>query len=130
MIPASSFGPIIDGKAWVVYLPNPVKRLDQWPRLDRPCDDCDGKSVNGTDDERDLWKDNCINGRHTFTVEVEGRCDPMGHCCFAGCDLLPCGCCRNAPHLAQPVRTLRVSVVPGMVEEQEDGTWRVQLQIH
>lgn len=22
----------------------------------------------------------------------------MSHCCFAGCDLLPCGCCRNDLH--------------------------------
>lgn len=31
-----------------------------------------------------------------FVIEGDLGCSPaLSHCCFAGCDLLPCGCCRQ-----------------------------------
>ena len=54
-------------------------------------------------------------GWHTFDIEVE--CDgPIG---------------ANIASTDGTFRRLyRASVVEGMVQEQEDGTWRVQLKIH
>jgi hypothetical protein len=96
------------------YLQDNLPDTNSAMLFDRPCDTCyepDFRVSSGYDDANDRQCPDCDGtGRHTFTVEAEPH-DPENWT-------------ENWRH------TYRVSVVPGMVEEQEDGTWRVQLQIH
>jgi hypothetical protein len=119
MIPATSFGPIVDGKAWVIC-PNEIEhdsdpdwlRLAFWHGSDRPCGTCGGKPwwekhwwstphkdwLRTLPDERfDLVASTCPDcdgtGRHTFDIEVAWQTEVD----------------------AYESERLRVSVVPGMV---------------
>ena len=115
MIPASHWHDNGDGSAWWVIDTHGDHRLQRgW--LDRPCDTCDGEG-NIWDDDDDGSYDcpDCDGtGRHAFTIEVSCLGDTE-RCRFV---------------MTEHEHTLRVSVVPDMIEEQEDGTWRVMLQIH
>jgi hypothetical protein len=93
VIPSTSFGPIVDGKAWLAVAADPAGY--GWDiALDRPCDTCDGTGVIDEFDGDDVFDcDECDGtGRHTFDIEVE-----------------------NDTYLIDPSFTYRVSVVPGMV---------------
>lgn len=97
MIPASHISFNDDGTAW--YIPhhelwkrNPHFIEDYWKRLDRPCDNLCGDIGESCDD--------CINGRHTFTIEIDGWYDEAAGA-FVGA--------------VRGNRTLRVSVVPDVV---------------
>jgi hypothetical protein len=105
MIPATHFGPIVDGKAWFVFESSPVHGVRRITDLDRPCDTCGGALG------RNVYRDSndpgcfvrcpdCIDGRHTFDVEVE--CEGPAGANIASTD----GTFR---------RLMPVSVVPGMV---------------
>jgi hypothetical protein len=97
MIPATSFQLNDDGTAWCV-LANHAK-MGGWPwwmALDRPCDTCGG-DLDLAEPEGDCT--DCIDGRHTFTVEVEPFNAELADAF-------------NLPFV--PI-THRVSVVPGMV---------------
>ena len=106
-----------DGTALVVFWPNEDdEQLAVYRVADRPCDTCDGSG------EQDWIIDNggrpgnyptpcpdCFgSGRLCFEIEVEGEWEPR----------------------MTEDRTLIVSVQPGMVEQQDDGTWRVKLAVH
>jgi len=93
MIPASHFLDNGDGTLWLVFDP---MRLGPWPDFDRPCDRCAQDFTNMVTRETH----DCINGRHTFTVEV-GTYTPNG---------IP-----DDPSIAIYCERRRVSVVPGMV---------------
>lgn len=110
MIPQDSITFTDDGHAWLVIT---YGKPQNWPVFnDRPCDTCEGswEAVSFPSDEQDgeivyaLRRcPHCIDGRHTF--EISTYCEQQ-------CDVLPCkfvGDCSGG------VRTLRVSVVPGMV---------------
>jgi hypothetical protein len=127
MIPVDHWHENGDGTAWLVsedgWIDNYAKMRSLTERggdllrlhhLDRPCDTCDGDMVvHGPNQSRHEAARHarcpaCIDGRHTFWVEVAWQTEVDAY--------------ESERH--------RVSVVPGMVEEQEDGTWRVQLKIH
>ena len=117
MIPADYWLDNGDGTAWIVFAEGSVfdQHFTGIRGDDRPCDTCDGGGY--PNHELPICPDCDGTGRHTFTVEVAcpctlGRSGSMPDCGGTG------------------IRTHRVSVVPDMVEEQEDGTWRVQLNIH
>lgn len=128
MIPVDRINFTGDGHAW--FVTGTRGGSLEAAALDRPCDTCGGtgtvhcpgpsvkpqtqmqRNAAGLVMGRDycygmhMGHDcpDCIDGRHTFDIEVgEGeRCHSTVH---------------------------RVSVVPGMVTKQEDGTWLVQLKI-
>jgi len=118
-IPADHWHTNPDGTAW--WVPAPIAGEPVLRELDRLCDTCGGTEVTETEhgiiDPSDGSVTSvetvihacpdCINGRHTFTVEVENS--------YPG-------------WLYEKSRPLRVSVVK--VEPQDDGTWRVLLRIH
>jgi hypothetical protein len=107
MIPADHWHDNGDGTAWLVFKFGTGLNGAAWEELDRPCDTCDGTMRVGCD-EHDSWScepcPDCINGQHTFTVEV--RCIE----CHER-DLLGFTPTRNC----SGIRTHRVSVAPGMV---------------
>ena len=107
MIPASSIHFNGDDTAWLL-LPTPEfsgaekSDLAKYIQADRPCDTCGG---NWQDYLEPLDRDgnvvspclDCVNGRHTFTVEVQ------------------CGTWADCSPTCSGVNTLRVSISPGMV---------------
>ena len=88
-----------DGTGWVIC-PNEIEhdsdpdwlRLAFWHGSDRPCDTCDGTATAPVPEV--LPCPDCIDGRYTFTIEVE-------HPNWCG--------------LGDPIDRYRVSIVPGMV---------------
>jgi len=93
MIPASHFHDNGDGTAWVVgteWWATTIMRDAQ----DRPCDTCLGRTRYEGDN---FVCPDCIDGRHTFTVEVDHRLWMEGN------------------YIDGHIDTIRVSVVPGMV---------------
>jgi hypothetical protein len=87
-----------DGTAWMVVT-LPVSAAMQ--HFDRPCD-CNCHDSAGPDVVEEC---DCIDGRHTFTVEVEHAAN--------GCQI---GSCRDQDSdLRYGVHRLRVSIIPGMV---------------
>jgi DnaJ-class molecular chaperone len=121
-------------EAWVVVEQTDSGWLSGLMGADGPCDTCDGASVLRDEEHDDagrvvgvVWE-HCPDcdgtGRHTFTIDIE--CPVLtfeGSAIHDHPDVNPCPVCSG-------VTTYRVSVVPGMVEKQEDGTWRVRLKIH
>jgi hypothetical protein len=108
--PSTSFHDNGDGTAWVLYAPG-VDRMFRWKQADRPCDTCGGTRVirhRYRPDSDEGFCPACFNGRHAFTIEVE-------------CPWID----ENGPD----TRTLTVAVRPGGIEQQEDGAWRVLLDI-
>jgi rubredoxin len=125
-IPAEDFGPIIDGHAWWIVdahdllCPNcgasaslplgmtcrdhrPVLSPEGTKLLDRPCDTCGGESECWYDGPQQIDCPDCIDGRHTFTVEAFAQCICNG-------DSPPRPRCPGVgPH------THRLSIVPGMI---------------
>lgn len=116
MIPADHIHFNDDGTAWMIVREF-VERNDRWwdsarylSDLDRPCDTCDGVgcSMNGLEsgDHGPLACEHlgccpdCIDGRHTFEIEVEGCVCDSEHGYVDSCP-------GNQWH--------RVSIVPGMV---------------
>ena len=118
MIPATHFLPLHDGTAWVVFGDDDNER-DFFPAewvtdLDRPCDTCDGTGAQNPDEDYDdiniAWAvdvdtgplydctADCIDGRHTFDIEVPRHVAPM----------------RDGIHIGTTV-TLQVSIIPGMI---------------
>ena len=101
MIPASSIHFNDDGTAWWVRDDALPDSPSGWPITanDRPCDSCGGDEWMIEPDGNDpgCHCDACVNGRHTFTVEVETLVyvEPYGE--------------------ALLTRTLRVSIREGMV---------------
>ena len=108
MIPADHWHDNGDGTAWLVT--HGGLGIDLFDSFDRPCDTCGGTGRRQVDQYGNVWGDklaeamstiivgdipcpNCIDGRHTFTIEVEVP------------QVLP----KHWP------AHLRVSVVPGMV---------------
>ena len=81
--------------ALYVGLPSGPLNLDVITAFDRPCGTCNGEESNETVG-RDIWYcPDCIDGRHTFEIEVDRWA--LGN--------------RHGPKAI----TLRVSVVPGVV---------------
>ena len=117
MIPATHVHDDGDGTAWVVFGDDDNER-DFFPAewvtdLDRPCDLCDGTGANQPDEDYDdiniAWAVDddtgplydctaCIDGRHTFDIEVPRHVAPM----------------RDGIHIGTTV-TYRVSIIPGMI---------------
>lgn len=99
--------------AWLV-LPEvwtgPDDMLARYRLLDRPCEWCNGEGSNETV-ERDIWYcPDCIDGRHTFEIEVE--CDVCaGKAEWCGFGRIGNPLCSNG------TATYRVSIVPGMMLE-------------
>ena len=95
MIPATHWADNNDGTAWLVEEAAPDSPSG-WPatRNDRPCDTCGGDCEDGPNYHTPIaWHcPDCIDGRHTFDIEVVGYSE---HGRFT--------------------RTHRVSIVPGMV---------------
>jgi hypothetical protein len=111
-------------EAWIVFMVMPPVTQEgsvrsPWFALNRPCDMCQGTawSCIVETDEGDFMEDtcpDCIDGRHTFTIEVEQdrdawvcECSAIGrhHCVYNGWrEVFPLS-----------ARTYRVSVIPGMV---------------
>lgn len=130
MIPASSVAFQDDGTAWL-YVPDHGIRTDvtdsrrYMSDFDHPCDTCGG-TLHYVDDRGEVYEDSCpadcINGRHTFTIDVE-RAGLA--CSVCGLSHLSAGAMPDGDHAwTPPVRSLRVSVKPGMVlpiVDQEDG---------
>jgi hypothetical protein len=101
-IPADRFLLNDDSTAWVVG-----ESLDWWMTIDHPCDTCDGQTRYEGDGF--VCSADCIDGRHTFPVEVECPNIECGDVRVGPCP--KCGN-RNAPRRRD---TYRVSIVPGMV---------------
>lgn len=91
MIPADRIS--FDGQhAWLV-VGDKKEIADRWVEVGRICNSCDGT---GWSDSRHLCHMGCIDGRHTWEIEVATK---------AGGRFTP----------RTEYQTLRVSVVPGMV---------------
>lgn len=102
MIPADHITFNDDGTAWLVF--NVIAPLyDPWSPLDRPCDTCGGEGILIHSVENNWMKcpAQCINGRHTFDIEVALPTHDDPNC--------RCWACHDRS------RTYRVSIVPGMV---------------
>lgn len=94
MIAADHF--LLDGDhAWLVITQTQME-MESWHYHDSPCFNCEGQH----DGTRDTYCPDCIDGRHTFDIEVEHPGPEGAH--IASTD----GTYR---------RVLRVHVVPGMV---------------
>jgi hypothetical protein len=106
-IPASSIHLNGDGTAWLIVDETPTGTTagrETAQRMARPCDSCNGDEwmIEPDGDDPGCHCDGCVNGRHTFTVEVE------------------CHICHNDPERirwcsAAHWPTLRVSIREGMV---------------
>jgi hypothetical protein len=130
-IPAEDFGPIIDGHAWWI-VDHPVRGRE------RPCRYQCISAPAGREwwDGYDTHRCDCIDGRHTFTVEVEcDRCltDARGYEMTGGAEWkLPdgrwvraCYSCGDPERFASPGSGFiehRLSIVPGMILPIRDGT--------
>ena len=116
MIPASHWHDNGDGTAWWVE-PDGVDHamVVYWRGLDRPCDTCGG-DLDLAEPEGDC--PDCIDGRHTFEIEV-----PCSNREWIKGDEKVCPTCHGGGKI-----TFRVSVVK--VEPEDDNTWRVLLRIH
>ena len=97
MTPADRFLLDVD-TAWLVYEDQSLFSVDANKLLDRPCDTCKGEPPPfvsyGPGMVQMQCADRCIDGRHTFDIEVEVRTSQLG---------------------VEPKATYRVSIVPGMV---------------
>jgi hypothetical protein len=149
MIPAADFHLNGDGTAWwrvqgmigapLVKFPDGF--MDARTAFDGPCDACQGRpwfletSCCGYRTEvtqRGLWSE-CDDIRTSFLDFVDGHervgvitkcpdCDGTGRHTFTiEVSFGP---------MTRGARILRVHVVPGKIEKQEDGAWRIELQIH
>jgi hypothetical protein len=106
-IPADQF--LLEGDlAWVIAETLITPAAD-WGSADRPCDICGGDVF-----FEDLRQCTCIRGRHTFAVQID-----LGAYTTAG----------ERPIQSRQTRIYRVAVVPGMIQQQADGTWRVQVKL-
>jgi hypothetical protein len=110
MIPADHISFNDDGtEAWVVLngAVAAVNGTTPWHGYDRPCDHPYYNEETGSC----VWENvprGCIDGRHTFTIEVEFVCVDDGHADGYEC---PADC------TGRSFATYRVSVIPGMVLE-------------
>jgi hypothetical protein len=127
MIAADRF--LLDGDTawWVLtddeWLRTPLSMQDAEHDLDRPCETCGGTGTNPepeynqSDDcqfasmSDDEWREmfpcpDCIDGRHTFDIEVGSHEAMPLHPDWLNPEAARCGGC---------ARTYRVSIVPGMV---------------
>lgn len=106
MIPATSWADQGNGTAWW-YIEGP-ERWGWMTLLDRPCDTCGGDSA--ADWSVGLPECDCINGRHTFTLDV--ACAGIGKPRRCG-DRITASTCAGCDR--ESSRSLRVSVVPDMI---------------
>lgn len=99
-VPATSIALQDDGTAWW-YTADPIAHSEGWAlTIDRPCDSECFKGTATYENYIVLGSPrcpDCIDGRHTFTIDVE---PPFPE-----------------TYLNDPTRSLRVSVVPGMIAQ-------------